>query len=70
MQVGPCGFDFVFMTDLFKLKFYCLQLCPSIKTDNIRKFDFSPYTFDFVFIFYSFNYSGTDVLISLIWSSN
>ena len=70
VQFGPSGLDFVCITDLFKLKFYYLQLCPSIKTDYIRKFYFSPYTFDFVFIFYFFNYSGTDVLISLIWSSN
>ena len=67
---GPCNFDFVFITDLFKLKFYCFQLCPSIKTDYIRSVYFSPYSLDFLFTSYSLNYSGPDVLISVIWSSN
>ena len=66
VHFGPWCFDFVFITDLLKLKFYCFQLCHSIKIDYIRSFYFNPYTFDF----YSFNFSGTDVLISLIWSSN
>ena len=47
VHCGPCCFDFVFLDDLLKLKFLSFQLCPSIKTDYIRKFYFSPYTFDF-----------------------